>query len=406
MPRPSRNNGERRAAKGARRLWFIGIIIFLGSTAGILGIAGVGRDPRSADERQAEIEAARAIPDAENAAAIYNELLRDPNATAVLENPSDSLVEEIYTRRTLYEPWLSTDHPELTVWITQHQFIIDRLFEAARFQKCRFPISLDIASTNEMDRLVRLRRWGFLLRLAANNDIVEGRIDSALAKWRCLLQMGNHLRQQPELLDHVLANSMEAMALESAARFIVTGNPTEIHLRRMEAMPLPTKDGWSEYDRQTRLIYGLIPQKVKEQIGPADYIRHPVRTLQVRRALNSMTNDSSQVDYVGHLYRGSVVAARGIRILVALRRFRNTTGRWPASLDEVEASLPEEILTDPFTQGPFTYKPAADTFRLYSRGPNNIDEDGKWDPDAGSDDWPIWPPRGIISPGSTDGETP
>jgi hypothetical protein len=246
-----------------------------------------------------------------------------------------------------------------------------------------------------MYRLVRLRRWGFLLRLAANNDVAEGRIDAALTKWQCLLHIGNHLRQQPELLNHLLANNIEAMALESPARFIMTGNPTEIHLREMEAMPLPTKDGWSEYDRQTRLIYALTLQKVKEQISPADYIRHPVQTSQVSRAINSMTDDPWPFDDAGKVYRRSVATARGVRILIALRRFRNTTGRWPASLDEVRASLPEEILTDPLNQGSFVYEPAADTFRLYSRGPNDIDENGDWQSE-GADDWPIWPPRDRI----------
>jgi hypothetical protein len=380
-----------------KRLWLIALGVgLLLVIAGLSLVTGIGRDRRSADERLVEIEAARAIPDAENAALIYNRLLQDPNAAAVLENPSDSLVEEIYTRRTLYEPWLSKDHPELAAWLTQHQFIIDGLMEACRLEKCRFPVVIDIANTSPITRMAPMRRWGFLFRLAANNDVAEGCIDAALTKWQCLLRIGNHLHQQPDLLSHLLANNMEKMALESMAHFLVTGTPIEMHLRRMEAMSPPTKDCWAEYDREIRAIDALISQKVKEQINPRDYIRHPVQTLQANRVINSMTNDPSRSDDVRHLYQGSIATARGVRILVALRRVRNTTGRWPASLDEIGASLPAEILTDPFHQGPFVYKPAADTFRLYSRGPNNIDEDGKWDPDAGPDDWPIWPPRDRI----------
>jgi hypothetical protein len=77
-----------------RRLWLllpgVGLLLVI---AGLLVMTGIRRDRRSADERLAEIEAARAIPDAENAALIYSQLLQDPNAAAVLENPSDSLVK-------------------------------------------------------------------------------------------------------------------------------------------------------------------------------------------------------------------------------------------------------------------------------------------------------------------------
>jgi hypothetical protein len=393
-----------------KRLWLIALGVgLLLVIAGLLLVTGIGWDRRSADERLAEIEAARAIPDAENAALIYDRLLQDPNATAVLENPSDSLVEEIYTRRTLYEPWLSRDHPELAAWLTQHQFIIDGLMEACRLEKCRFPVVIDIANTSPITRVAPMRRWGFLLSLAANNDLAEGRIDAALTKWRCVLQMANHLRQQPALLDHILANSVERSAMGPMSRFAVTGTPTESCLQKIEAMPLPLQDHWAEYERQARLIDNLVLQRVQEQVDRSEYIRHPIqsfRGFRVARAIRSLTAYPSQFDDAGRLYRQNTATARGIRILVALRRVRNTTGRWPAGLDEIGASLPEEILTDPLNQSSFVYKPAADMFRLYSRGPNNMDEGGKWDPDAGSDDWPIWPPRGIVSPGSTDGETP
>jgi hypothetical protein len=379
-----------------KRLWLIALGVgLLLVIAGLSLVTGIGRDRRSADERLAEIEAARAIPDAENAGLIYDRLLQDPNAAAVLENPSDSLVEEIYTRRTLYELWLSKDHPELAAWVARHLFIIDGLREACRLEKCRFPVIIDIANMSPMTRGATIRRWGFFLRLAANNDVAEGRLDAALAKWHCLLQVANHLHQQPALLDQSLAMSIERSARQSMSGFIVTGTPTESCLQRIEAMPLPLDDRWTEYERQARLIDALISQKVKERINPRDYILHPVQTLQANRVINSMTNDPSRFDDARHLYQGSIATARGIRILIALRRFQSTAGRWPRSLDEIGTSVPAEILTDPLNQGPFVYKPTADAFRLYSRGPNNIDENGDWQSE-GADDWPIWPPRDRI----------
>ena len=106
-----------------------------------------------------------------------------------------------------------------------------------------------------------------------------------------------------------------------------------------------------------------------------------------------MANDPSPFDTVGYLYRRNIATARGIRILVALRRYKDTNGRWPARLEEIQTCLPEETLMDPFNKGSFVYRLMPDRFRLYSRGRNNVDEEGTWDPDNGPDDWPIWPPR-------------
>jgi hypothetical protein len=402
MPRPSRNNGERRAAKGARRLWFIGIIILLGSTAGILGIAGVGWDRRSADERLAEIEAARAIPDAENAALIYSGLLQDPNAASL----SDRVAESPFYRsfdRARHEPWPSKDHPELAAWVKEHQYIIDRLLQAAQFEQCRFPISIDLGDLSEMDRASPMRQWGFLLSITANNDLAEGRTAAALAKWQCLLRMGGHLRQQPNPIDYLLADAISRLALESMAHFVVSRGATESNLQEIEALPLPTAEDWAEDLKEIRLVEKLRYRKVIDRIGVWDRLKDPDGFYCLYHEINSGSDETQRE--IGS-YRRCISIARGVQILIALRRCRNATGRWPASLDEIGSSLPEEILTDPLNKGAFVYQPAADTFRLYSRGPNNIDEDGKWDPDAGPDDWPIWPPRGIVSPGSTDGETP
>jgi hypothetical protein len=395
--RGQRTSAGKSHAKHKRRVWLIAILAALVAIVTcILVAAGLLWDRRSADERLAEVEAARAIPDSENAATIYNELLQDPKATSLSSAHSQGGEPLLSGQPVLYRPWLSNNQPEVDAWIKEHQYIIDRLLAAARFEKCRFPIIIDVADPSFMNRVPLMRQWEFLLRSAANNDIAEGRVDAAMTKWRCLLQMANHLRQQPDLVDHLLANSAEEAAMEPMADFIVMGRPTETHLQEIEAMPLPMKDRWAEYDRETRLTEGLISQRVKEQISLLDCLSHPIQAFQgfrIARAIESVTSyTASRFDDAGYLYRRSIATARGIRILIALRRYKDGTNRWPESLDETKPSLSEEILTDPLNSGPFVYQPAGDTFRLYSRGRNNIDEDGEWQSEA-ADDWPIWPPR-------------
>jgi hypothetical protein len=91
-------------------------------------------------------------------------------------------------------------------------------------------------------------------------------------------------------------------------------------------------------------------------------------------------------------------------LTIALRRYKNKTGHWPDSLDEVKPLAAEEIFVDPMNGDSFVYKLTDENFRLYSKGKNNIDEDGQynstWDPNSRQwkekeDDWPIWPPIGL-----------
>ena len=378
-------------------MWLVAIVaVLLAVAVWCLWTAVLPRDSRSADERLAEIEAARAIPDSENAAMIYNELLQDPNAASVLSYCPEFLEPPIFNQ-VRDKPWLGKDHPELVGWIKGHQYISDRLLEASRLEKCRFPISIDLTDMSQMNRAAPMRQWGFLLSMVANNDLAEGRIDGAMAKWQCILRMGSHLRQQPMLIDHLVASALEEVALKSMARFVVTGDATESHLQAIEAMPLPTKDSWAEHRKAIRSVEDLRSQKVMEPFGPLDRLRYHVVSFRMKRAVNSATGgmlNQSPLDESGYQCRRPIATARGIRILVALKRHKTATNHWPQSLDEIKSSLSEEILTDPLNKGPFVYKPAGGTFTLYSKGENNIDENGRWEPEAGADDWPIWPLRG------------
>ena len=99
---------------------------------------------------------------------------------------------------------------------------------------------------------------------------------------------------------------------------------------------------------------------------------------------------------IHEIYLRTVADHRGCQIIIGLRRYKNKTGQWPKSLDDIKSSAPPEIFVDPINAGSFVYKPADDSFTLYSKGQNNIDDDGEgedYGDGTGTDDWPIWPPR-------------
>lgn len=75
-------------------------------------------------------------------------------------------------------------------------------------------------------------------------------------------------------------------------------------------------------------------------------------------------------------------------ILIALKRYQLKHGQWPAHLEEAFGSHP--VPTDPVNGKPFRYLPDNEPFRLYSAGPNGIDDGGQND-NRGKDDLLLWP---------------
>ena len=100
---------------------------------------------------------------------------------------------------------------------------------------------------------------------------------------------------------------------------------------------------------------------------------------------------------IHHLYLRTENQRNGAQIIIALRRYKNKNGRWPENLDQLSDSVPSELLIDPVNGDSFVYKFTLDNFTLYSKGENNIDEDGdKWtekDKGTKTDDLLIWPPK-------------
>jgi hypothetical protein len=379
---------KRKTAKRRRRFTLLAVTISLLVAAAALIRHRLGLP--SVDERLAVIEAARAIPDSENAATIYDDLLRDPNAASVLGRQRPIFLDEETWNQASTRPWLSTDHPQLSSWITGCQYIIDKLLKAGQSEKCRFPIIIDIQQMGpQMERQASMRQWAFLLRFAANNDVAEGRIDAAITKWRCIVQMGNHLHQQPRILDQLCAGGAGRIAWSSITRFIVEGAPTEMHFRKIEAMPLPTANDWENTLEVVSSVEDMSVQKLGENHGLVGRL-----ALGIFDWMGGMPR-GPVLDDVGIMYLQNTVAARGVRMLIALRRHKNKFGDWPGTLDEIRSEVPVEMLVDPFNKGRFVYKLSDDGFALYSKGRNNMDEDGQYESgsEKGPDDWPIWPPK-------------
>lgn len=90
----------------------------------------------------------------------------------------------------------------------------------------------------------------------------------------------------------------------------------------------------------------------------------------------------------------------GSLLLIALRRYKDKNGFWPENLDQIKDLTKEEFLTDPVNNQSFVYERTDDSFILYSKGKNGIDDGGVGHSGytAKQDDVYIWPLEGPKEP--------
>jgi hypothetical protein len=369
------------------------------------------------EKQLAALDAARAVPDEDNAALIYAELLRGEEVppstletalarfeTAILDPVSVQefragsrklreleLSEEISDPNAAkiigLRPWRSADCPELRQWLDKRRDRIDKLQEAARKPFCHFPLSPAPGHMSLFDVPIgALRQNALLLRYAANNDFGEGDTNGGLTKCESLLSMARHLREQPNPYHLSSGIACEAMALHGLAEFVVEGHPTDRHLQDLAAQCQDLRDEWEGLKQDINHVRGIFSRQIED--------RRPIRFRMSMWFYQIRHGDKGWLeDRTGELYLRVLSERRGLHILIALRRFKDRTGLWPESLDPIAFSLPSDALIDPSSDGPYVYKLTEHGFSLYSAGPNRIDEKGQ-NRSSGPDDWPIWPPRG------------
>ncbi len=499
---------------------------FWRSTVALIGIYVVwvflpddneGWRPYTFDQELVSMEAERAIPAEENAAVIYNQLLKnyDPDLFQ-----KDFIVGDPNFCISLTKFWTSTEYPDAAAWLAENQNTIEQLILAGKFEQCRFPIAADLNDPNfqlpqnlkevtdfwqslQYKRLSPMRHWRELLIYSANNDVAESRNDQALEKYITVLQMAKYLHQQPTLMDFLVSMAFERRILKQINSLVITKNPTNEQLllldnalqgidyewnidfkRILDREKLLFKDticailyqtnekGQIRYNRDPDsnilinimsyfILSGFIdssfqteennnywPRKISKAkvilswiLAPSTPQKTVVIIDNVYESFYAMTEPDfnwqstperfsltsirpnfrflmeliakvyNPDSYLVHdLFNETTMSIQSSRILIAIKYYKNQTGHWPELLEILKDSVPAKIFIDPMNNNSFVYKLAGEKFVLYSKGPNNIDENGIRGETAHSirlhpspnpspreipdpDDFPIWPPQ-------------
>jgi len=431
--------------------------------------------PYTFDEELAAMEAKRAVPDDQNAATIYNKLIETYDVNDFEPEFMDDELDDL----TMSEPWSSDNYPEMAEWLEGRQDTIETLIAACKRERCYFPSKPDpIGLGKTMDRLSPMRHWAKLLIRSGNNDIGDGEIEEALEKYICVLQIAEHLYQQPSLIERLSAIAIEALGRSQVTRFVVVGDATEERLRLLDKNLGQSKHDWvsdwsSTIEYEKLLLKSMLamfyevnskggiryardpmesirqeykgfghesptriywykklakshailawfymphsPQEVAKIIDASfkkcqameqpdfDWEKGPIKTksrLKFNyRYMTEMISAMLEEPYhkIHDMYLRNIPGNRTIQIIIALRRYKNEHGRWPDSLEDVKSLALGELFIDPINNDSYVYRLTEDGFTLYSKGKNNIDENGERNTNkqdgSRTDDLLIWPPK-------------
>ena len=316
---------------------------------------------RSLDDQLAAIEAARAIPESENAGIAYIKL-----ASEYLPLPEyPSVADKQVLILTREEPWSSKEYPQLAAWLDERQDLISKLLEISRMEKCRLPIPSNRQKMSHFTNPVRqMHGWVALLIRSANLDAGEGRIDAAIEKYTCILQMGSHLRQQPIPTYYNNGVANESRTLQSLERLITHTELTDKQLTAIETELLTPRNKWKHDSRILFKVQKLFEQKERSPPRITDFRRY----WKYWKAMSKSVDDLLDTTHKYHLR--TLADRRRMYILIALKRYKNKTGHWPQSIDQIKPLLPKETLIDPRDNTSFVYEMTGKDFRLDSRGAN------------------------------------
>jgi hypothetical protein len=219
--------------KPRRCFWAaVGLIVLVGTIWVFLPNDSQGWRPYTFENEMEAFLAKHRVPDAENAAEIYEDICRtwgegDPNEPNV---PDDWYV------RTKDGPWRGEDHPAVAAWLDYHEPTVKRLGEAAGLERCFFEESIRDwlrPLYPEVVPATGIRQLAFMLVAAANRDWGERGLNASIERQSTVLKLGRHLSSQPESIFALTGAAIEVLAMEQFNRAMIQGDGDSNYLDRV-----------------------------------------------------------------------------------------------------------------------------------------------------------------------------
>lgn len=388
---------------------------------------------KAAGEPLTMLEAApQPVPDDQNAAALYQQVFRvnfDPEYAASGRGGFD----DIPNGSVIADHYLPDGSHEAMAWqVLNDRRVVQRLEilrQASERPHSVFEVRWEDGAATGFPHFAKFReatRWvtAKMLMTAADGDT-----DGALEWCWVVLRMSEHAAQEPTLIGQLVAIAMQAITSRGAEKVLDEGMPSPAAAEKMIAY-VATMDvqgafkdamlgerAWGRFffeqvrdrpreffedmghepQRELAYLYGtpitrpllksdelVFLEVLRQRIEAADlpYREGHSRLRAIERdAVNIPATALITRTILGVFARVTPTRDRAIarldelRIVLALKVYKQKHGTYPATLTDLESTLSWKLPEDVFSGKPFRYQIRGDGFMLYSLG-RDFDDDG------------------------------
>ncbi|HEY4261301.1 MAG TPA: hypothetical protein VGM98_14135, partial [Schlesneria sp.] len=175
-----------------------------------------------------------------------------------------SLPEQLHTENDWYD-CRTSDLPlnDVKKWLTTRQIVIDEIAAATRCETCDWGIrfqdlrGLDVIY-NRLPEFQEMRQLARVLKLKAQVEIAEHRVDDAINTLRMLYRMSTDVAKSPTIIVSLIGTAIASVANEMTAEVIVMDHSPNLYWA-LRTLPDPLLDRMAVAQMDVGLALQLFP---------------------------------------------------------------------------------------------------------------------------------------------------
>lgn len=292
---------------------------------------------------------------------VYRELARPlPPKEAITANPNgyDDLLQAADRLSNVLVPYAKEMTPAArTKFVANHQAALKQI-RTGLSRECQVPLSY---ATDDLFDFSNVRPLGRTLDIEAEVAANEGRTSDAARIGVECMQLGNEVSRGGLLTHWLVGDGIESFGFHRIAEVRHSLSADECR-RVVDAIDVIDSE---------REALSAIQQR---DLGWSQRVwgwRYTLARAVCTLAAVEYETDPTSIEVQNE------ARTRLLQTDLAIRAFQLEHNRYPDRLDELVPSLLREIPVDPYCDKPLVYRREGNEYRLYSTGPNGVDDGGQ-----------------------------